>query len=176
MCPGTVAGVFDPDSHKFVNQPFDKVRTGMISAISGIRKVNPQIKIILTVSPVPLTATASGRHVLVATTYSKSVLRAVAGQLADNNDHIDYFPSYEIITGTPFGGVFFDSNKRSVHAAGVDFVMRMFFSAMHKDSETALRSRPGAARGAIPADAAQHGSDAEEVCEEALLDAFGARP
>ena len=39
----------------------------------------PKLRILLTVSPVPLTATAGDDHVLLATTYSKSVLRAGRG-------------------------------------------------------------------------------------------------
>ena len=40
--------------------------------------MNPKARLVLTVSPVPLAATASGSHVLPATIYSKSVLRAAA--------------------------------------------------------------------------------------------------
>ena len=54
---------------------------------------------ILTVSPVPLVATAAGKHVLVATTYSKSVLRVACEEVCQKAADVMYFPSYEIITG-----------------------------------------------------------------------------
>ncbi len=44
------------------------------------RRINPQPRFILTVSPVPLVATMSGSHVSPASIYSKSVLRAPAGR------------------------------------------------------------------------------------------------
>ena len=46
-----------------------------------LRDYNENMRFILTVSPVPLVATAGSEHVLAATLYSKSVLRAVAGFL-----------------------------------------------------------------------------------------------
>ncbi len=61
-----------------------------------LRSVNPAVKVILTVSPVPFSDTFSGQDVIVANTYSKSVLRSVAQDLARELDWMDYFPSYEI--------------------------------------------------------------------------------
>lgn len=58
----------------------------------------PGIKVVLTVSPVPLSATYRDVDVMVANTYSKAVLRVVAEQAAAEFDFVDYFPSYESIT------------------------------------------------------------------------------
>ena len=85
-------------------------------------------KCLLTVSPVPLTATASGKHVLASTIYSKSTLRSVAGQLFENQTHIDYFPSYEIVTNPRMHSTAFADNLRSVRDETVDNVMRHFFA------------------------------------------------
>jgi hypothetical protein len=54
-------------------------------------------KVILTVSPVPLGRTFSGEDVLVANTYSKSVLRVAAEVAVRTFDHVDYFPSFETV-------------------------------------------------------------------------------
>jgi GSCFA family len=54
-------------------------------------------RILMTVSPVPLTATFSGMDVVIANSYGKSVLRAVAQHLRDEFDQVDYFPSYEMV-------------------------------------------------------------------------------
>lgn len=126
-CPGVEAGEFDPGRYGFANFTHAEVKADLLEFISLVRKRNPAMKFILTVSPVPLTATASGEHVLVATTYSKATLRSVAGEVADNDALVDYFPSYEIITGSPMRSMFFEPNLRSVNAAGVDLVMRHFF-------------------------------------------------
>lgn len=126
-CPGVDAGEFDPDRYEFVNFTHAEVKADLLEFISLVRERNPTMKFILTVSPVPLTATASGEHVLVATTYSKATLRSVAGEVAGNDAMVDYFPSYEIITASPMRSMFFEPNLRSVNAAGVDLVMRHFF-------------------------------------------------
>ena len=50
----------------------------------------------LTVSPVTLEATATDNDVVVANLESKSLLRAVAGQVSREFDNVHYFPSYEL--------------------------------------------------------------------------------
>lgn len=54
-------------------------------------------KILLTVSPVPLTATFSEECAIVANSFSKAVLRVCAHRLASNRPEVDYFPSYEMV-------------------------------------------------------------------------------
>ncbi len=168
MCPGTVAGEFDGDQHVFRNQPFDYISQNLEEAVALMQRVNPAIKILLTVSPVPLTATNSGAHVLVASSLSKSILRAVAGEVASADEGIDYFPSYEIINSPVYKGIFFEPNLRQVNPAGVDFVMKNFFHDLGATfGEAKISAKPG---GADP-DSEQ--TNAEAVCEEELLAAFG---
>ena len=81
---------------------------------------------LLTVSPVPLIATISDRHVLTATTYSKSVLRVAAEQATATIDAVDYFPSYEVITGQHNGHRHLAEDLRSVRPEGVAEVMSIF--------------------------------------------------
>ena len=71
VCPGTVRGAFDPQLHCFCNFGFMDTYGDMVRALALMRSINPQLRLLLTVSPVPLTATATGEHVLSATTYSK---------------------------------------------------------------------------------------------------------
>ncbi|MDM9620702.1 GSCFA domain-containing protein [Rhizobium sp. S96] len=160
LCPGTVAGAFDENAYEFKNFTYFEIFEDLIAFLGKVRQINPDMHFILTVSPVPLTATKSGEHVLAATTYSKSVLRAVAGHIASEVEFVDYFPSYEIIAAAPMRGMFYDPNMRTVNAAGVDYVMSHFF-AEHappagKASPASLAARPDA--GAM-----------EAVCEEMLL-------
>ncbi|BBU56656.1 hypothetical protein KU6B_29210 [Mameliella alba] len=163
--PGVLGGRFDPERHVFVNQGFAEVHEDLTEAIARLRRWNPRIKVLLTVSPVPLTATASGAHVLAATTYSKSVLRAVAGDLAALDAGIDYVPSYEIITGTPFGARFYNDNLRTVTPEGVATVMSVFFGA---HPELGGVPRPELA---LPSSTPRQDRQ-DEICEEALLEAF----
>ena len=58
---------------------------------------HPDVHIIVTTSPVPLMATFTNQDVVVANTYSKSTLRAVAQDWAGAHDNVQYFPSYEVV-------------------------------------------------------------------------------
>ncbi len=125
--PGTIAGDFDPSIYEFKNFTYDEIRADFVEFLDLVRARNPDLRVILTVSPVPLTATATDNHVLVATTYSKSVLRSVAGSLADAYPDVDYFPSYEMIASPWSKGFFYEANMRAVNPGGVAAVMRVFF-------------------------------------------------
>ena len=119
---------------------------------------------ILTVSPVPLTATASGRHVLASTMYSKSTLRSIAGLWAEK-PFIDYFPSYEIVTNPRMHSSAFSDNLRSVRDETVNTVMDHFFDE-HPILDSSVES---------PLEIIDRGQgNLESVqCEEELLEAFG---
>lgn len=136
MCPGTVAGTFDAERHEFRNLDVATVIGSLRDAMTLMRGLNPELKFLFTVSPVPLTATNSGQHVLVATTYSKSVLRAAVGAICAEDQRADYFPSYEIISGAPFRAMFFEPNMRGVNQRGVDLVMSHVFRGLgHEQGE-----------------------------------------
>lgn len=128
-CPGAIAGSFDADKHHFINLSVRDVTHEMARFISYLRGVNKSSKIILTISPVPLVATATPTHVLPATIYSKSVLRVAAHQLSSEFDDVEYFPSYEIITGPQTRGAYFSDDLRTVTAEGVQQVMSLFSAA-----------------------------------------------
>ena len=58
--------------------------------------------------------------------YSKAVLRVAAEEVANADDRIVYFPSYEIITGNHTRGKYFSEDLRSVTEEGVRRVMGLF--------------------------------------------------
>ncbi len=165
--PGTIAGQYSHDQHGFLNLSYDDCLQDLMMAIDLMRDINPALKIILTVSPVPLTATASGHHVLQATTHSKSILRAVAGEIAFQDPMTDYFPSFEIITGTPFGARFFHENLRNVTDQGVDTVMSVFFGA-YRDLVRDNATYPPAKE----TDAPDEAPEIVAICEEAFLETY----
>ena len=168
--PGVVAGAFDPARHAFANFGMADTFEDLGRALDILRRANPALRVILTVSPVPLTATASGEHVLAATSYSKSVLRAVAGEMAALDPLVDYFPSYEIITGHPFGARHFKDNLRHVTSDGVATAMSVFFAAQDGLAEP-VQSAPRPPDPAPPATNPVPGP--RDICEEAMLEAFG---
>ena len=126
LCPGVAGGTFDSDKYRFINLGAGEVISNVNWAIEFLRSRNPKARVILTVSPVPLAATAMDRSVLVSTTYSKSVLRVAAEENSRERDYVAYFPSYEIIVGAFNRGVYFAQDLRSVTEAGVGHVMRLF--------------------------------------------------
>jgi hypothetical protein len=167
MCPGTAAGIFDQSKHVFENQKFAKILENLETAIKQMRLINAKLKFILTISPVPLTATKSDKHVLVATMQSKSILRAVASQLSDEIDYVDYFPSYEIINSPVFKGTFFEPNLRGVNPVGVKFVMDNFFDCLTSKYGNYMESK------SINQETVKTSDDV--LCEEEMLEVYGKR-
>lgn len=94
--------------------------------IAALGQVNPAARIILTVSPVPLAATYSGEHVLLATVHSKAVLRVAAQQLAENFAHVAYFGAYEIVTASGDSAGYFEVDRRTVTDQAVAHVIACF--------------------------------------------------
>ena len=127
LAPSVVAGEFDAAKYGLHNFKVAEIVFDMVAFIDLLRAINPRAKIILTVSPVPLIATAlKNTHVLTATTYAKSALRAACEEIIHERDAVIYFPSYEIITGNYNRGEYFAKDCRSVNEAGVNHVMRLF--------------------------------------------------
>lgn len=100
----------------------------------------PGIKLIVSVSPVPLNKTFSKKsHVVVANSLSKSTLRVAAEIFCRNHPgDVYYFPSYEIVTyGTrnPW-----ESDMRHVSAEAVARVMNLFRVMFFTDQTSNLES------------------------------------
>jgi hypothetical protein len=126
LAPGVAGGQYDPVIHGFQNFSVAETVSDMQASIDFIRTKNPDVRIVITVSPVPLNATAVDRHAYVSTTYSKSVLRVAAQQICDSNRNCDYFPSYEIITAPFVRGKYYAADCREVLPDGVEHVMSVF--------------------------------------------------
>jgi len=87
---------------EFRNSNFEQNRTSLMNVINLIREhSSTRPKFIVTVSPVPLLRTFSDQDIIVANSYSKSVLRAVAEEVHRSEEDVDYFPSYEMVTYSP---------------------------------------------------------------------------
>jgi len=129
VCPGTAAGEFDPARHGFVNFEYPEILADLEWVREFVAGVNPGMRWIVTVSPVPLVATATSDPVIVASTYSKAVLRAVAGRFAQVHEGVEYFPSFEIISSAQSFGQYLEGDLREVSPRGVNHVMRQFAGA-----------------------------------------------
>jgi hypothetical protein len=169
-CPGTVAGAFDPRRHRFVNFSAADVALDLCAFIKELRAINPRVRIILSVSPVPMVATATGQHVLAATTYSKAALRVAADTATREYQEVYYFPSYEIVTGPQAPADFFEPDRRSVSKRGLDVVMAAFLAHCERVGEDIATAPTG--RGSSRSSPAQAWSKGivDGECEEATQD------
>lgn len=134
VAPGVVCPTFDSQHCQFHNFSYAEIVDDFGEFLQRLHTVNPAARVILTVSPVPLTATYTDEHVLVATTHSKATLRAACGALEASHDNVFYFPSFEIISGHYNRGAYYESNLRSVTGQGVRHVMRVFAATYLRDA------------------------------------------
>lgn len=175
LAPGVAGGRYDPPRHAFVNFSARQTIEDLAWSLNFIKEKNPNVKCILTVSPVPLNATAVNRHVMVSTAYSKAALRVAAEEISAGFAHVDYFPSYEIITSPHAGSMYFAEDRRTVTEAGVSHVMRTFlrhYGAKGGSDEAPARdkSREMALRAASHQATADMRKLIETLCDEEAID------
>ena len=88
----------DPSRFELHVLDYNDVTASLEELVGLLDQVCPSdYRVILTVSPVPLTATFVDVDVAVANSYSKSVLRAAVEPFVAGREHIEYFPSYESV-------------------------------------------------------------------------------
>ena len=86
---------------------------------------HPDFHVVVTVSPVPLMNTFSTMDIVVANTWAKSLLRAVAQEWASAHPNVAYFPSYEIVQNSDRAAVW-EADLRHVTGAMVQHIMDLF--------------------------------------------------
>jgi hypothetical protein len=167
-CPGTISGSFDPDRHAFKNFTVSEIVDDLKALVSALRELRPALRVILTVSPVPLVATATDGHVLPASIYSKSVLRVACEEASRTLPGVIYFPAYEIVTG-PQAPDYFEPDRRNVSRAGVEAVMDVVFAFSEKPNR---EGRPASASHTNKVSPAEQLSRllVETECEEMMAD------
>ena len=174
LAPGVVASSPDPTDYVFKNFTVGEVEADLLAFIDLLRRINPAVRMILTVSPVALMATYEDRHVLVSTVYSKSVLRVVAGSVSAARANVAYFPSYEVITGPHGGRAMYEDDLREVRPEAVQHVMSLF--AKHYLGSGPVAA-PAPAMMAAPIQALDQAASLQEflntqavICDEEMLD------
>jgi len=89
----------EPERYQFHVLSFDEVYAYLAKALGLIKSHGHRdVRVVLTVSPIPLSSTHRDDDVIVANCYSKSVLRAAAETARAEFDFVTYFPSYESVT------------------------------------------------------------------------------
>jgi hypothetical protein len=126
-CPGTISGVFDPAKHYFRMLDSNTIVEDLIKCREIIIKINPEMKFIFTVSPVPMVATASQKPIVIANSISKTNLILATIEMCEKFSNCEYFPAYELVFLNTQGVSPFESDGRSVKRSTIDFVMEHFF-------------------------------------------------
>jgi hypothetical protein len=103
--------------------------------------LGPSLKLLLTVSPVPLAATFRDQDVLIANSYSKSLLRACCDPFLATRPHARYFPSYECAMLSDPALVWREDDFRHVAPDFVDYLMASALCGMRDPDGHAARAR-----------------------------------
>jgi len=116
----------DPDRYEFQLSNF-AANWANLEAIHKLLSTfgHPDVHIVVTVSPVPLMNTFSTMDIVVANSWAKALLRAVAQEWAAAHQNVDYFPSYEIVQNSDRAAMWED-DLRHVKGAGVQHIMELF--------------------------------------------------
>jgi hypothetical protein len=114
--------------HRVPQNQFDKellsmrqVKTSLRSTIDAIRKVNPNAKVMLTVSPV-----RHLRHGMEQNMLSKAILRLACQEVVDKNENAFYFPSFEIMMDELRDYKYYKEDKVHPSKAAEDHIWEVF--------------------------------------------------
>ncbi len=117
-----------PDRYEFhVTDFFENLAN--LEAVHALltRFGHPDVQFVVTVSPVPLMATFSTEDIVLANTYSKSLLRTVAQQWTAIHQNVHYFPSYEIVLNSDRGSTW-EQDLRHVKGKVANHIMDIFLN------------------------------------------------
>ena len=99
-----------------------------------LARYNKNFNMLLTVSPVPLSATFRPQNVLTANSYSKTVQRAAVEEFTKNYP-VDYFPSFETVTLSEARFAWSDNDYRHVRRTTVERILNQVLSNYAPRSE-----------------------------------------
>ena len=122
--------------HKFPSSDFERVRFEVnrisfiwSSAIIRLRRFNPAIKIVFTVSPIRhLRDGAHENHI------SKSILLLAVERLTRHVENTFYFPAYELMLDELRDYRFYDENMTHPNAVAIDYIWQRFHECYMVDN------------------------------------------
>ena len=128
---GVPKSLYDETRHVCRVSSVEENEDNLREILRLIRAVKPDIPIILTLSPVPLRATASEKSCITVDTVSKSILRvAIDKVLASTPSNVYYWPSFEIVRSLaphlPNAWFGEDGNTRHVNRDAVHLILKAF--------------------------------------------------
>lgn len=134
--------------HKFPSSQFeryrltvDEVAAMLVQTIASIREINPEVRIIFTVSPIRHFKDGAHQNML-----SKSTLLLAIDQVCQVVDRVDYFPAYEIVMDELRDYRFYAADMVHPSEVAIEYLWQRFrewcFSAdANRATDEALRLR-----------------------------------
>ena len=134
--------------HKFPSSQFeryrltvDEVAAMLVQTIVSIREINPEVRIIFTVSPIRHFKDGAHQNML-----SKSTLLLAIDQVCQAVDRVDYFPAYEIVMDELRDYRFYAADMVHPSEVAIEYLWQRFrewcFSAdANRATDEALRLR-----------------------------------
>ena len=108
------------------------------SIISIVRRANPAIQIVFSLSPVPLLSTLEPRSAIEADCISKATLRVAVDQVIGDFSSCVYWPSFEIVKwlGSYIPGMYGneDGSTHHVSEGAIDLIVRAFIQMFGEPS------------------------------------------
>ena len=167
--PGVSGAPASGQAYEFENLRVPRMTEELLTFVDRLRRVNPDCKVVLTVSPVSIIATWEKRHVVVSNGYSKAALRVVAETVTREREMTSYFPSYEMTVGPAAAGRYLTPDRRQVTAEGVALVTEAFARHFLTDEERPARP-PEPKAPASPDSFADLEALEAVVCDEEAMD------
>ncbi|MEO0630320.1 MAG: GSCFA domain-containing protein, partial [Planctomycetota bacterium] len=121
-------GILDEQYHEHALLTVDECVDHLERFYSIARAANPSLRLVTTLSPVPMMATHFDRHAVVSDAISKATLRTALHWFCERHPEIVYFPSYEMAVRTPDWPYAAD-NRHVMPGPIVDRIMRAFVEA-----------------------------------------------
>jgi len=124
--------------HKYPNEKFNRIALKVDeiigqfqNTIESLSLLNPNLKVVFTVSPV--------RHLrdgLVNNQLSKAKLLHAVHQLCEANEHVYYFPSYELVMDDLRDYRFYSNDMIHLNETGLDYIWDFFKQSFFTNDTT----------------------------------------
>ena len=116
------------DNFSRENASIDEMKKSMSHALERVKKFNPEIQIIITLSPV--------RHLrdnAIENSLSKARLRCLIDELCSQSSNMWYFPAYEIQLDQLRDYRWYDRDLSHPSSVAIDYIMKRFILASAND-------------------------------------------
>jgi len=124
--PAVVGAESHMGDARFATLSASEMRQDLTEFVADLSAVNPAVRVILTVSPVPPAVSWQPRHILIAAHSGLAAMQVSAAETAAAYGNVAYFPSFDILTAPQLRARFLAADFRTVTEEGMAFVLGLF--------------------------------------------------